>query len=40
MLTGELKNKIDGICKIFFSSGITNAMTIIDQVTYLLYIKM
>ena len=40
MITGELKNKIDGIWKIFFSSGITNAMTIIDQVTYLLYIKM
>ena len=28
MITGELKNKIDGIWDIFWSSGMTNAVII------------
>ena len=39
MITGELKNKIDGICDIFWSSGMTNPLTVIEQITYLMFIK-
>ena len=39
MITGELKNKIDGIWDIFWSSGMTNPLTVIEQITYLLFIK-
>jgi type I restriction enzyme M protein len=28
MVTGELKNKIDGIWDIFWSSGMTNPLTV------------
>ena len=34
MITGELKNKIDGIWDIFWSSGMTNPLTVIEQITY------
>lgn len=39
MITGELKNKIDGIWDIFWSSGMTNPLTVIEQITYLMFIK-
>ena len=39
MVTGELKNKIDGIWNIFWSGGITNPLTVIEQITYLMFIK-
>ena len=39
MITGELKNKIDGIWNIFWSGGITNPLTVIEQITYLMFIK-
>ena len=39
MITGELKNKIDGIWNIFWSSGMTNPLTVIEQITYLMFIK-
>lgn len=39
MITGELKNKIDGIWEIFWSSGMTNPLTVIEQITYLMFIK-
>ncbi|MBQ9008120.1 MAG: SAM-dependent DNA methyltransferase [Clostridia bacterium] len=39
MITGELRNKIDGIWDIFWSSGMTNPLTVIEQITYLLFIK-
>ena len=39
MITGELKNKIDGIWDIFWSSGLTNPLTVIEQITYLMFIK-
>ncbi len=28
MITGELKNKIDGIWNVFFSAGITSVLTV------------
>lgn len=39
MITGELKNKIDNIWDIFWSSGMTNPLTVIEQITYLMFIK-
>ena len=39
MVTGELKSKIDGIWDIFWSNGITNPLTAIEQITYLMFIK-
>ena len=39
MITGELKSKIDGIWDIFWSSGMTNPLTVIEQITYLMFIK-
>lgn len=39
MITGELKNKIDGIWDVFWSSGMTNPLTVIEQITYLMFIK-
>jgi len=39
MLTGELRNKIDKIWEIFWTGGITNPLSVIEQFTYLLFIK-
>lgn len=39
MITGELKNKVDGIWDIFWSDGVANPLTVIEQLTYLMFIK-
>lgn len=39
MITGELRNKVDRIWESFWTGGITNPLTVIEQFTYLLYIK-
>ena len=39
MITGELKNKVDRIWQYFWTAGVTNPMTVMEQFTYLLYIK-
>jgi type I restriction enzyme M protein len=39
MITGELRNKIDKIWEIFWTGGITNPLSVIEQFTYLLFIK-
>ena len=39
MVTGEFKIKIDGMWDIFWSSGMTNPLTVIEQLTYLMFIK-
>ena len=38
MVTGELKNRIDGLWDIFFSGGLTNPLDVIEQMTYLMFI--
>lgn len=40
MITGEHKNQIDSIWDAFWSSGITNSITVLEQMTYLFFIKM
>lgn len=40
MITGEIKNQIDAIWDVFFSGGITNPMSVLEQMTYLFFMKM
>lgn len=39
MITGELKSKIDTIWNAFWSGGIANPLEVIEQITYLLFIR-
>ena len=39
MLTGELKNQIDRIWDAFWSGGISNPLEVIEQITYLLFLR-
>ena len=39
MITGELKSKVDGIWNTMWSGGISNPLSVIEQLTYLLFIK-
>ena len=39
MVTGEVKNKIDRIWETFWTGGVTNPLTVIEQFTYLIFIK-
>ena len=38
MVTGELKNKIDGLWDIFAAGGLVNPLDVIEQITYLMFI--
>ena len=39
MITGELKNKIDSLWEIFWTGGLTNPLDVIEQMTYLMFIR-
>src|SRR5215211_2930718 len=39
MLTGELRSQIDGIWNDFWSGGLANPLQVIEQITYLIFIK-
>ena len=39
MITGELKSQIDQIWNTFWTGGISNTITIVEQLTYLIFIK-
>lgn len=39
MITGEMKHKVDKIWETFWTGGITNPLTVIEQFTYFLFIK-
>ncbi len=39
MLTGELKNKVDQVWNAFWSGGIANPLEVIEQITYLLFLR-
>lgn len=38
MITGELKNKIDGLWDVFAAGGLVNPLDVIEQITYLMFI--
>ena len=40
MITGEVKNKIDQIWDTFFVAGITNPITVLEQMTYVFFMKL
>ncbi|MBT4362119.1 MAG: SAM-dependent DNA methyltransferase [Candidatus Marinimicrobia bacterium] len=39
MITGELRNQVDKIWESFWTGGIANPLTVIEQFTYLLFIR-
>ena len=39
MVTGELKSKIDNLWEIFWTEGLTNPLDVIEQMTYLMFIR-
>lgn len=39
MLTGELRNKVDQVWNAFWSGGIANPLEVIEQITYLLFLR-
>jgi len=38
MVTGELRNRIDGLWDIFAAGGLVNPLDVIEQITYLMFI--
>ena len=40
MITGQIKNQIDQIWDTFWTGGITTPITILEQMTYLFFMKM
>ncbi|RPD51417.1 type I restriction-modification system subunit M [Paracnuella aquatica] len=39
MITGELRSKIDKVWEAFWTGGLSNPITVIEQMTYLLFIR-
>jgi hypothetical protein len=39
MLTGDIRSQIDGIWNAFWSGGISNPIEVIEQITYLLFLR-
>ncbi len=39
MITGELKSQIDKVWEAFWTGGLSNPITFIEQMTYLLFIR-
>ena len=39
MITGELKSRIDRVWDAFWSGGISNPIEVIEQITYLLFVR-
>jgi len=39
MLTGPIRTQVDQIWNAFWSGGVSNPLSVIEQITYLLFIK-
>lgn len=39
MITGELKSQIDKVWEAFWTGGLSNPITVIEQITYLLFVR-
>src|SRR6266446_3869119 len=39
MLTGEIRSQIDAVWNAFWSGGIANPLEVIEQITYLLFLR-
>ena len=40
MITGKIKNQVDAVWKIFWEGGISNSIDVLEQMTYLFFMKM
>ena len=40
MITGEIKNRIDAIWDTYWTGGVTNPMSVLEQMTYLFFMKL
>ncbi|MBU1619357.1 MAG: type I restriction-modification system subunit M [Gammaproteobacteria bacterium] len=40
MITGQLKSKIDKLWEEFWTGGITNPLTVVEQITFLMYARL
>ena len=40
MVTGELKNRIDKLWEEFWTGGITNPLTVIEQISFLMFARL
>ena len=40
MIVGDLRNKVDSIWNTIWTGGITNPITAVEQITYLMFIKL
>lgn len=40
MITGEMKNKVDSIWDTIWTGGITSPVTVLEQITYLMFMKL
>ena len=40
MITGEMRNKVDSIWDTIWTGGITNPITVLEQITYLMFMKL
>ena len=39
MLTGELRSQVDRLWDSFWTGGISNPLKVVEQITYLLFLK-
>ncbi|MDV6274634.1 type I restriction-modification system subunit M N-terminal domain-containing protein, partial [Rhodococcus erythropolis] len=39
MITGEVKSKVDAVWDAFWTGGISNPLEVMEQITYLLFIR-
>ena len=39
MLTGELRGQVDAVWNSFWTGGISNPLSVIEQITYLLFLR-
>lgn len=39
MITGEIKSKVDQVWNAFWTGGISNPLTVIEQFSHLIFIK-
>jgi type I restriction enzyme M protein len=39
MVTGSIKHQVDKVWNAFWSGGVSNPLTVIEQITYLLFAK-
>jgi type I restriction enzyme M protein len=39
MLTGEIRSQVDAIWNAFWTGGISNPLEVIEQITYLLFLR-